>query len=601
MTLKVKLLSLIAMICLVAGIMIVGIFSAQTQQIKLNGQVNFEIGDKSLYVKDVRLQENMDTSTIYSLQDSGRFMPGYVNGEFNMNLGDFTNTYGSFALYFDIINTIDETSGETFEYTASSSTTQSGVTVTTTILDSNDSSITQIPQGTIKPSEITPSSPISATIKLTISGTEGANIDLSGITITISEYVPPAIQVTSVSTSGATEDTYNDLAGGVAIDGSVDLSGITFNTGETTLTVSMTSLSANYIKNKVSWVNTSGVTISSTSLYLPKNPSEQLTSGESKALTITVNNTGSATTISGLEVEFEEKTDLLQVTDEGEVSDYTDEGYWYVEMGTYSTTADNSEGKRESEYLRWRYFSDTTSHYEFNRNRRPTGEGYFILESYFSSFASRNEGGLYCSWNNDYLNASPYKHQLNGWTDIDANDYSTSTIRQYMNSEELVSKSYTRESTDAGTVYSPSKDLSFQSNMFTDLHIDPDNDIVYERIIGRTLGDLYTNMSDSETNPQDVDFPKGSPDDWTGATITYSREDTDKFWLLSYYEAYKLLSGNATTSSDTDRKWGNYYLLRSPYSSYSNFASYVNPLGILNSSSVNASDSAVRAAFKFSI
>ena len=145
MTLKVKLLSLIAMICLVAGIMIVGIFSAQTQQIKLNGQVNFEIGDKSLYVKDVRLQENMDTSTIYSLQDSGRFMPGYVNGEFNMNLGDFTNTYGSFALYFDIINTIDETSGETFEYTASSSTTQSGVTVTTTILDSNDSSITQIP------------------------------------------------------------------------------------------------------------------------------------------------------------------------------------------------------------------------------------------------------------------------------------------------------------------------------------------------------------------------------------------------------------------------------------------------------------------------
>ena len=360
----------------------------------------------------------------------------------------------------------------------------------------------------------------------------------------------------------------------------------------------MTSLSANYIKNKVSWVNTSGVTISSTSLYLPKNPSEQLTSGESKDLTITVNNTGSPTTISGLEVEFEDMGEsLLQVTDEGEVSDYTDEGYWYVEMGTYSTTSDNAEGKRESEYLRWRYFSDTTSHYDFNRNTRPTGEGYFILESYYSSYSvnpNSNEGGLWVSWNNDYLNASPYKHQLNGWKNIDANDYSTSNIRQYMNSEKLVYKSYS----SSNSIYSPS---GTQSNMFTDLHIDPDNDIIYTDIIGRTLGDLYTDMTDSGTNPQDVDFPKGSPDDWTGAKITYSREDTDKFWLLSYYEAYTLLSGNATTSRDTDRKWGNYYWLRSPDSFGSYYAFYVLTSGTLSNRYVNNGGNAVRAAFKYRI
>ena len=182
---KVKLISLIAMICLVAGIMLVGIFAAQTQQIKLNGQVNFEIADKSLYVKDVRLQADMNSEP----ESISTFMPGYVNDEFNMNLGDFTNTYGSFALYFDIINTVDETSGETFAYTTESSTTQSGVTVTTAILDSNGSSISQIPQGTLKPSEITSSSPISATIKLTVSGTSGANVDLSQITITINQYV----------------------------------------------------------------------------------------------------------------------------------------------------------------------------------------------------------------------------------------------------------------------------------------------------------------------------------------------------------------------------------------------------------------------------
>ena len=187
-SLKAKLMSVVAIICLVAGIMIVGIFAAETQQIKLNGQVNFEIADRSLYVKDVRMQENMDSSP-YSLSEQGEFMPGYVNETFNMNLGDFTNTYGSFALYFDIINTIDETSGETFVYNVESSITQSGVTVTTAILDSNGSNIDQIPQGTVKPSEITSSTPISATIKVTVSGTAGASIDLSQITITINQYI----------------------------------------------------------------------------------------------------------------------------------------------------------------------------------------------------------------------------------------------------------------------------------------------------------------------------------------------------------------------------------------------------------------------------
>ena len=308
-----------------------------------------------------------------------------------------------------------------------------------------------------------------------------------------------------------------------------------------------------------------------------------------------MNNTGSATTISGLEVEFEDMGEnLLQVTDEGEVSDYTDEGYWYVEMGTYSTTTDNSEGKRESEYLRWRYFSDTTSHYEFDRNTRPTGEGYFILESYYSSYASTNVGGLYVSWNNDYQNSSPYKHQLNGWTNIDANDYSTSNIRQYMNSEDLVHKS----SSLSNSIYSPS---GTQSNMFTDLHIDPDNDIVYERIIGRTLGDLYTDMSNSGISPADVDFPKGSPNDWTGATITYNREDTDKFWLLSYYEAYNFL-GNGSSASDTDRSWGEWYWLRSPSSSNARLASGARYNGYLYGNPyVYNSNYTARAAFKFSV
>ena len=590
MSIKMKLVSLISLFILVLGLVVIGVLAASQQTLTMTGSVNFNVADRSLWVKQVRIKQDNGTDPVPVTE----FLPGYINGEngFNMNIGDFTgadsNTLGSFSLYFDIINTTD-IQWAISNVTLSSELQSQGVTTSYSGV---------ISAGTLTSSDqITQDTELSGTLILTISAPNlsvGEAIDLSGITITIEEYVEPVVYVTSVTTeNNSTQNTLTQFNGPSA---SLDLSTLEFATGETTLTISMTSLSAKYIKNKVSWVNTSGVTISSTSLYLPQNPSEQLTSGTSRDLTITVNNTGSATTISGLEVEFEEKTDLLQVTEEDETSTYTEEGYWYVEMGTYSTTSDNAEGKRESEYLRWRYFSDTTSHYEFDRNTRPTGEGYFILENYYSSYASTSVGGLYVSWNNDYTYRSSRDatHNYNGWNNIDANDYSTSNIRQYINGND-VQKSY---SGSWNTTVTPN---GTSSNMFTDLHIDPDNDIIYTDIIGRTLGDLYTDMSNSGTNPQDVDFPKGSPDDWTGATITYSREDTDKFWLLSYYEAYTLLSGNATTSSDTDREWGDSYWLRSPNSSNSCGAFYVFTSGNLNVIDVFNNNLAVRAAFKFSI
>ncbi len=591
MSIKMKLVSLISLFILVLGLVVIGVLAASQQTLTMTGSVNFNVADRSLWVKQVRIKQDNGTDPVPVTE----FLPGYINGEngFNMNIGDFTgensNTLGSFSLYFDIINTTD-IQWAISNVTLSSELQSQGVTASYSGV---------ISAGTLTSSDqITQDTELSGTLILTISApnlSAGDAIDLSGITITIEEYVEPDLQVTSVFSTGATTNTYDALTGEKFLNDSIDLSDITFNTGETTLTISMTSLSVNYIKNIVSWYDTPNITISSTSLYLPQNPSEQLTSGTSRDLTITVNNTGSATTISGLEVEFEEKTDLLQVTEEGETSTYTDEGYWYVEMGTYSTTTDNAEGKRESEYLRWRYFSDTTSHYEFDRNTRPTGDGYFILESYYSSYNNTDVGGLYCSWNNDYTYRSDTDatHNYNGWNNIDANDYSTSNIRQYINGND-VQKSF---SGSWNTTVTPN---GTSSNMFTDLHIDPDNDIIYTDIIGRTLGDLYTDMSNSGTNPQDVDFPKGSPDDWTGATITYSKEDTDKFWLLSYYEAYHML-GADTSSSTTDREWGSTYWLRSPYSSNSNNAYRVYMLGSLTYVNVNTYKYAVRAAFKFPI
>ena len=600
MTLKMKLISMISAFMLVLGLMLIGIYAVNQISVDFGGNISFTATDVYARVTGEISNAGVGSQTLPTLNFDADMTDEEVETE--------QARWSGLNLAFD-----EDATPITIEVTVENLSTSHTLTVNLTDNTTSNENLEIAYQqdngpytnGTNTTLPVSTGDGSSTTTYLITFSIPNPNFSLPSTDFSIDinlfdeSYVPPpvAAEVTSVQINDSTPTTTNEYNGRKELDDVIDLSNIQFETGETEVVISMTSLNANYIKNNVSWVNTDNVTITSTSLYLPKNPTGDITGGDSRDLKITVNNTGSATTISGLEVEFEEKTDLLQVTEEDETSTYTKEGYWYVEMGTYSTTADNSEGKRESEYLRWRYFSDTTSHYEFDRNTRPTGEGYFILENYYSSYASTSVGGLYVSWNNDYTyrSNSDATHNYNGWNNIDATDYSTSTIRQYMNSEDLVSKSY---SGSWNTTVEPDEP---QSNMFTDLHIDPDNDIVYERIIGRTLGDLYTDMSNSGTNPQDVDFPKGSPDNWTGATITYSREDTDKFWLLSYYEAYNFL-GNGSSSSDTDRSWGDYYWLRSPHSSVSLYAYNVGTSGSLGNHRVYSDlVSAVRAAFKFSI
>ena len=189
-SLRMKLFTAISMFVVALALLIVGVWAVgETQTITMNGSVNFEIADKSLYVKDVRMQEDVNSAP-YSLKDQGKFLPGFINGNFDMNLGDFTNNYGSFALYFDIINTMDETTSETFAYTVDQPTAPSGTTVSVSILNTDGTTLEQIPQGTVKPSEISDSTLVTATIKLTIASTSSSTVDLSDITITINQYIP---------------------------------------------------------------------------------------------------------------------------------------------------------------------------------------------------------------------------------------------------------------------------------------------------------------------------------------------------------------------------------------------------------------------------
>ena len=189
-SLRMKLFTGISMFVVALALLIVGVWAiGETQTITMQGSVNFVIADKSLYVKDVRMQED-NISAPYSLKDQGKFFPGFINGNFGMDLGDFTNNYGAFALYFDIINTMDETTSETFAYTVDQPTAPSGTTVSVSILGSDGTTLDKIPQGTVKPSEISDSTLVTATIKLTIASTSSSTVDLGNITLTINQFIP---------------------------------------------------------------------------------------------------------------------------------------------------------------------------------------------------------------------------------------------------------------------------------------------------------------------------------------------------------------------------------------------------------------------------
>ena len=179
-SLRLKLVSALAMFCLVTGLLLVGIFAAQTQTITMQGSVNFEIADKSLYIQDVRVQMD-NNSGPYSLKEQGEFLPGYINGNFNMNLGSLNNTYGSFALYFDIVNL--KVDGQTAVYNAEATTTQEGVTLET----SGEILGAELSVDTATADELNNPANLSGTIKLLVTATSEPTVYLNQITLTINE------------------------------------------------------------------------------------------------------------------------------------------------------------------------------------------------------------------------------------------------------------------------------------------------------------------------------------------------------------------------------------------------------------------------------
>ena len=168
-SLKVKLFTVVSLFVLMIAMLIIGVWAiGQSQTISLQGSVSFNIADKSLYVKDIRVK-SVTTNESSTMPE---FVPGYINGDFVLNLGSVASTSGSIGIFFDIINLTDKS----FVASTSSAIENAKVSVSGSINGDN-----------VSESDLITTDVISGTIELIIEAPTLNEISLNNIVIDIVE------------------------------------------------------------------------------------------------------------------------------------------------------------------------------------------------------------------------------------------------------------------------------------------------------------------------------------------------------------------------------------------------------------------------------
>ena len=191
MSLKVKLISAISLFILMLGALILGVFAASQQTITMQGNITFNVPDRSLYVKAVRYQATGEEAI-----DVTSFSQGYINENFNLDLTSLSqaepNKHGSFTLYFDIINATNM-QWAIEKVTLSETLKGEGVTESHSgIIEVNELTETDSEGFKVFDVATAPYDTLSLTITAPRASTTNP-LDLSDITITINEYIPPEI------------------------------------------------------------------------------------------------------------------------------------------------------------------------------------------------------------------------------------------------------------------------------------------------------------------------------------------------------------------------------------------------------------------------
>lgn len=313
-------------------------------------------------------------------------------------------------------------------------------------------------------------------------------------------------------------------------------SGLNVVQGETLeIAITMTNLTSSYLRANLTYSDLGDMSVRTTGLIMPINSGKTVESGQAKTMKIYISSSsdeGYDLSQYSLNISFTSLgTSLLQ--DSG--------SYYYVEMGTVPNTSGTG-----AEYLKWKLVSnDLSTRYTYS-STKPTGKSFFVLTTKLSHVKGSDgvQINKVCA-SNDWIeitdegNGTSKYHQLNGWTNILADDYATSTMRAYITGEKVYKGG---TATDSSSVSSPSSATDY-SDVYTDFCIDKDNDIVYQNIIGRTLEDLYDGCVNYGYDG--LGFPTFNE----GAKQIESNT-VDKLWIPSYTENKNILGGGSWESND---------------------------------------------------
>ncbi|MBQ3495030.1 MAG: hypothetical protein IJA69_06400, partial [Clostridia bacterium] len=373
---------------------------------------------------------------------------------------------------------------------------------------------------------------------------------------------------------------------------------------EVVIATKLTSKTANYAKVNLSYTDVSAtysaLCIRGTSLFLDIRETAGQTYYIYLKNTGTTNITGLSLSSLGLTLTFDNSYESLLQHD-------STNNYYYVEMGTLPTATAN-------EYIKWRYISED-GQTKFTNEEQPFSlKGTYILETDVQNLTKnntllRNDGNANnmlaaVSYQTNYVfdsnNSTGYLTDDN--STIKANDYALSTVRQYINGTNVAKTANMPSWSGVETI--TAKEGCQNSNMLTDFCINSEEDVVYNKIVARSLNDLYSDMGEGlggNTNHlTDTAYAIGA------GKVTNTDTLTEKFWLPSFVEVKNLLASSDSYKpfggSDAGADWNtsnndDYYWLRSPDADYSSNAYGVSGNGDCGSNTVFIVICAARAAF----
>ena len=172
MSFKIKLISTVSAFILVFSMLLVGVLATTSGfTIKLKGDIQFNIANSTLYIKDIRISNGLTEG-----ETIDNFLPSFVNENFELDLGTVLSDSGTVSIEIDVINTTETV------YSASSKSSIAGavLSVSGTIAGDN------VPQ-----ENVLSYTGISGTVQISISAASSTTINLNEIVVDMAETTEP--------------------------------------------------------------------------------------------------------------------------------------------------------------------------------------------------------------------------------------------------------------------------------------------------------------------------------------------------------------------------------------------------------------------------